>query len=93
MPFPFKELAHDDLQLTAEEKEVLRSQGLPIPTSLPLTSAERKALQSVRRRLKAKVLSCGRRVCGPFGPAPVLPLPFEHRGLFRYSGLYCGMYI
>jgi len=81
--FPFKELTRDDLQLTAEEKEVLRSQGLPVPTCLPLTSTERKALQSVRRRLKAKVLSCGRRVCGPFGPAAVLPLPLEHRALLH----------
>lgn len=72
VPVPFKELTHDDLQLTAEEKEVLRSQGLPIPTCLPLTSAERKALQSVRRRLKAKVLIHGGRVCVPLQKCAVL---------------------
>ena len=64
--FLLKELTRDDLHLTEEEKEVLRSQGLPIPTCLPLTSAERKALQAVRRRLKAKVHNYGGG-CVPFG--------------------------
>lgn len=51
------------MQLTEEEKEVLHLQGLPIPTCLPLTSVERKALQSVRRRLKAKVHLHAREEC------------------------------
>lgn len=50
-----KNTTRNELDLSHEEKEVLRSQGLPIPTCLPLTSVEKKALQMVRRRLKAKV--------------------------------------
>ena len=47
---------------------MLRSQGLPIPTCLPLTSVEKKALQMVRRRLKAKVRMYVRTyVCAYYG--------------------------
>eukprot|EP00731_Ephydatia_muelleri_P024149 Em0016g420a len=41
--------------LTEEEKETLRAEGMPIPTTLPLTKVEEKALKAVRRKLRNKV--------------------------------------
>jgi cyclic AMP-responsive element-binding protein 3 len=41
--------------LSEEEKETLKAEGLPIPTTLPLTRVEEKALKSVRRKIRNKV--------------------------------------
>lgn len=41
-----------EVNLTEEEKEILQAEGLPIPTTLPLTKIEEKALKNVRRKIR-----------------------------------------
>ncbi|XP_062517714.1 cyclic AMP-responsive element-binding protein 3-like protein 2 isoform X2 [Corticium candelabrum] len=53
---PQKDLdASKPVELTEEEKEALKAEGLPIPTTWPLTKTEEKALRVVRRKLRNKM--------------------------------------
>ncbi|CAG9090384.1 unnamed protein product [Plutella xylostella] len=43
------------LLLTAEETRTLLAEGYPVPTRLPLTKQEEKALKKIRRKIKNKI--------------------------------------
>lgn len=66
------------LVLTEEEKRTLIAEGYPIPTKLPLTKSEEKALKKIRRKIKNKVSCSTLGISGTEKEELTAPLPKVH---------------
>ncbi|XP_060758749.1 cyclic AMP-responsive element-binding protein 3-like protein 2 isoform X2 [Neoarius graeffei] len=52
---PHKLQGSGPLMLTEEERRTLIAEGYPVPTKLPLSKSEEKALKKIRRKIKNKI--------------------------------------